>query len=82
MIKWFMNLFSESQEDILKVEIEELIGKAENVFDLNIIWAKMIIYAKMNTDIKVCSKMRDNALLRELIIQKQQAIALEGKINV
>jgi hypothetical protein len=77
-----MNLFSESQEDILKVEIEELIGKAENVFDLNIIWAKMIIYAKMNTDIKVCSKMRDNALLRELIIQKQQAIALEGKINV
>jgi hypothetical protein len=77
-----MNLFSESQEDILKVEIEELIGKAENVFDLNIIWAKMIIYAKMNTDIKVCSKMRDNVLLRELIIQKQQAIALEGKINV
>ena len=83
MIKWIKKLLTPYREAIeLRQEIEELTKNAINVFDLNIIWAKLIIFAQMeDSTITEASRLRDKVLLRELIIQKDQAIVLAESIK-
>ena len=80
-MKWIRKLFNINNEvDELNQEIEKLIDNAEDIFDLNIIWGKMIVFAEIEKYPNDKSRLfRAKANLKEAEINKKQVEAFKNK---